>query len=285
MAIRKRPAADGPLAPIVRRRRGFPEAVIFALAIFLVLQVCLWAPGLAPASVPKERLLEDLKFRVEYLLWKDVARARLTLKSLGRGHYRAELSGEPLGLLKILAGNRRDSYQTEMIIRQGKLVPLVYREESRKRGRRYLKEYRFNYEQNRLELWQLKEGHGLVSKWQTELRGPIYDPLTAFYNCRLGLMGPIKDGETFKVNGIPYPHPEEIEVRIGPKTKEGRRIMISITNKAFDKDQGVVFAYLDGGRVPKQAWTNTRVGKVWGELLSGGKPLKGGLPELARSGN
>jgi hypothetical protein len=204
----------------------------------------------------------------------------LTLKSLGAGRYQAEISGEPLGLLKVITGKRRDSYQTEMIFRDGKLMPLVYQEESRKKGKRHLKEYRFNYDQGVLELWQLKEGKGLVKKWQTALKGPIYDPLTAFYNCRLGLLGPIRDGETFRVAGIPYPKPEEIEVRIGPETDQGRKVMIAINNKSFENDRGVVFAYLDEAQVPKQAWTSARVGKISGERLDGGKPLNGGLPGL-----
>jgi len=254
--------------------------IIFALAAILALQA--WPGAPTPASVPKEQMLENLQFRVEYLLWKDVARAQLTLKSLGDGRYRAEISGEPLGMLKVLTGkDRRDSYQTEMIWRQGKLVPLIYREESRKRGKRSLKEYRFDYDQGRLELWQLKEGQGaMVCKWETAIQAPINDPLSAFYNCRLGLLGPIKEGQTFKVSGIPYPKPEEIEVRIGPETESGRKIMIAINNQAFDNDRGVVFAYLDGDLVPKQAWTSARIGTISGALLPGGQALNGRLPEL-----
>ncbi len=80
-------------------------AIVSALA--LALAVLVWPGGPAPASVPKELMLEDLSFRVEYLLWKDVARAQLTLKSLGPGRYQAELSGEPQGMLKALTGTRR----------------------------------------------------------------------------------------------------------------------------------------------------------------------------------
>lgn len=250
------------------------------IALIIVLAVLAGSGGSAPASVPKSQLLEDLKFRVEYLLWKDVAQAQLTLKSLGSGRYQAEISGEPLGLLKLLLGKRRDSYQTEMIYRNGKLVPLIYREESRKKGKHYLKEYRFDYDKGRIELWQLKEGKGImVPKWHTALNGPIYDPLSAFYNCRLGLMGPIREGETFKVSGIPYPKPEEIEVRIGPQSAEGRKVMIAINNKAFENSRGVVFAFLDSARVPQQAWTDSRIGKISGHL-AGGKSLHGGLPGL-----
>ena len=228
--------------------RRLPGAIFLALLAFLAVQAWSWGP--APAAAPQGEVLEDLKFQVEYLLWKEVAQAQLTLKSQGPGHYQAEISGEPLGLLKMITGKRRDSYRTEMILRHGKLVPLVYREESQKKGHRHLKEYRFNYDQGVLELWQLKEGKGMAEKWHTALKAPIYDPLTAFYNCRLGLMGPIREGETFKVAGIPYPKPEEIEVRIGPESAEGRKIMIGINNKAFENDRGVIFAYLDEARVP-----------------------------------
>lgn len=258
-------------------RRLQPRVIFLALLTILAVQAWSWQ---APAAAPQGEVLEDLKFQVEYLLWKDVAQAQLTLKSLGPGHYQAEISGEPLGLLKAITGKRRDSYQTEMVLRHGKLVPLVYREESRKKGQRHLKEYRFNYDQEVLELWQLKEGKGMVQKWHTALKGPIYDPLTAFYNCRLGLMGPIREGETFKVAGIPYPKPEEIEVRIGPECAEGRKVMIAINNNAFENNRGVIFAYLDEARVPQQAWTSSRLGKI-SSRLAGGKPLNGGLPGAA----
>jgi hypothetical protein len=166
-----------------------------------------------------------------------------------------------------------------MVSRNGKLLPLIYREESHKRGKRYLKEYRFDYDQGVLELWQLKEGQGLVRKWHTTLKDQVYDPLSAFYNCRLGLLGPIREGETFKVSGIPYPKPEEIEVRIGPETAQGRKIMIALHNHAFENDRGVVYAYLDNARVPQLAWTSARVGKINGRL-DGGQCLQGGLPGL-----
>ncbi|MGD0827091.1 MAG: DUF3108 domain-containing protein [Desulfobaccales bacterium] len=266
-----------------RRRHRFWGLLLLALVAALALQA--WPGTPAPAAVAQGQLLEDLNFRVEYLLWKEVARARLTLTSLGPGRYRVELSGEPMGLMKTLAGPRRDSYQTEMIWRDGKFVPLVYREESRKKNKRYLKEYRFDYEKGQLELWQLKEGRGvMVRKWHTTLKGPIQDPLSAFYNYRLGLLGPIKEGEILRLEGIPYPKPEEIEVRIGPETEWGRKVMISINNEVFANERGTVFAYLDSHRVPRKAWTNAfNMGTISGELLPGGKPLNGALPEMART--
>jgi uncharacterized protein DUF3108 len=274
---------EGSAKPLWRRGYGrlLVLGLVAALAAALALQA--WAAAPAPAAVVQGQLLEDLNFRVEYLLWKEVARVRLTLTCLGPGRYLVELSGEPLGLMKAFSGPRRDSYQTEMIWLNGKLAPLVYREESRKNNQRYLKEYRFDYGKGQLELWQWKEDRGvMILKWHTALNGLILDPLSAFYDYRLGLLGPVKEGETLKLEGIPYPKPEEIEVRIGPETEWGRKVMVTLNDHAFANDRGTVFAYLDAGRVPKKAWTDVlKLGTIRGELLPGGKPLDGGLPEMA----
>ena len=91
--------------------------------------------------------------------------------------------------------------------------------------------------------------------------------------------------QTFRVAGIPYPKPEEIEVRIGPETAEGRKIMIAINNTAFKNDRGVIFALL--GRRPgaqPRPGPAPEVGKISGELLPGGKPLNERLPEMAGAG-
>ncbi|MGB8990738.1 MAG: DUF3108 domain-containing protein [Desulfobaccales bacterium] len=227
-------------------------------------------------------MLEDLQYQVNVLSWKDAVRGRLTLKSLGGGLFLAEVSGQAQGFLGDLSGQRRDTYQTEMVWRKGKLLPLVYREEIRKRGKRSFKEYRFNYAQARVEMWQWKENSGkMVRKWQALLKGDMYDPLSAFYNLRLGTLGPLTQGDIVKVTGIPYPRPEDVEVRIGAATRDGREAMVSFSNGSIENRPVMVFVVIDGRRVPVHAWTHISFGKVTGELLPQGKALRGGLPEAA----
>jgi len=228
----------------------------------------------AAATVAKpEECLESLEYQVDAWVIRDAARARIILRRLAPERYRGEITGEARGLVSFLTGQRQDRFSTEMVYRQGRLAPLVYREESTRKGRRYLKEYRFNYEEGRLELWQEK-GKELVKKWETNLAEPIYDPLSAFYNCRLGLFGPLKEGETLKLQGIPYPKPEEIVLRIGPMTGEGRKVMVSIINRAFENEHGDVFVFFDDGWTPTQAWTRVlQFGKIVGNLQPGGTPL------------
>ncbi|MEW6657558.1 MAG: DUF3108 domain-containing protein [Thermodesulfobacteriota bacterium] len=278
MMDRQKTGAEG------ARGCGWARLAFFVLAGALALQAGLLFP--AAAAAPPEQLLEDLQYRVNAWVLGGAARAGITLKSLGGGRYRADLSVEPQGLLKIISGQRRDRFHTEMAFRDGRLVPLIYREETRKRGRRGLKEYRFDYEQGRLELWTYHEGKGMRHKWHTALKKePIYDPLSAFYNFRLGAMGPPQEGETLKVSGIPYPQPEEITVRIGPQGQEGRKVMVSIINRVFDNEQGVIFVYFDEKWSPTQAWTRVlRVGKVEGIILPESKTLNRPLKEMLSAG-
>jgi hypothetical protein len=259
-----------------RRSRQYHWRRLLALILLAALALPGWA------GTGAEAVLEDLRYKVDVVAWPDAVRARLTFKSLGEGKYCAEVSGEPQGALKTLSGERRDSYRTEMVWLQGKLMPVVYREESRRQGERHLKEYRFDYTRGQLEMWQLKANTGkLVRKWQTQLANPVYDPLSALYNCRLGLLGPIREGQVFKLEGIPYPKPEKIEVRIGPETPDGRQAMISVAGRT-KREQRQVYAFLDGRRIPRQAWVKVLgLGKISGELLPGGQGLPGGLPEAA----
>ncbi|HZE21362.1 MAG TPA: DUF3108 domain-containing protein, partial [Desulfobaccales bacterium] len=216
----------------------------FHLCFCLVFLLLAWLPLSANPALAAPARLEDLHYRLSALIWQDAARVRLTLKRLGPTRFHAEVIGKTQGFIKFLSGNRRERMETEMVWRDQRLMPLVYREESRWRDKRSFKEYRFDYPHGRLELWEWHAGKGLLKKWQTKLSGPIYDPLSAFYNCRLGIMGPTRQGQTVAIPGIPYPKPELMEVRLGPETPAGRKAMLSLVNPVFHDSRGVVFAYV-----------------------------------------
>jgi len=269
---------EGRLAHRWKGRQCFGPLI---LALLLLIGPIFSGLAAAVAVAPPQECLESLEFQVDAWVIRDAARARIVFQRLAPGRYRAEITGEAKGLASFLTGQRQDRFSTEMVYRQGRLAPLVYREESTRQGKHYLKEYRFNYEGGRLELWQEK-GRELVKKWQTGLAEPIYDPLSAFYNCRLGMFGPLKEGETLKLLGIPYPKPEEIVLRIGPMTGEGRKVMVSIINRAFADERGDVFVFFDAGWTPTQAWTRVlKFGKIVGNLQPGGTRLKASGWELA----
>jgi hypothetical protein len=268
--------------PALNPGRG-GKMYLLALAFLLpALALQLWLPVRAAAAVAQETLLEDVNCRLK--AWGGgAAQTGMTLKSLTPGRYQANLKLEYQGLFGLVTGQRQDRFHTEMIYRNGRLAPLVYREETRWRNKYRLKEYRFDYDKGRLELWTYHKGKGMLPKWQTDLHGKsIFDPLSAFYNFRLGGLGPRQEGETIKVAGIPYPHPEEIVIQVGPKTHEGRKVMISFVNQAYKDKQGEICVFFDEKWSPVHAWTKVlSFGKVVGEILPGGKSLSGGLQEMA----
>ena len=74
------------------------------------------------------------------------------MNRLGPGHFTA-ITRRPRGLIKLLSGEQRKPLQTEMVWRNHRLLPLIYREESLRGTNRRFKEYRFDYSRGRLELW------------------------------------------------------------------------------------------------------------------------------------
>jgi hypothetical protein len=258
------------------RRVRLHSCLVFLLLARLLLPE---SPALAaPAR------LEDLHYRLAVLIWQDAARVRLTLTRLGPGRFKAEVIGKPLGFIKLLTGDQQERMETEMVWRHQRLQPLIYREESSRHGKRRLKEYRFDYPHGRLELWERHAGKGLLKKWQTELTGPIYDPLTAFYNCRLGIMGPTREGQTASIPGIPYPRPELMELRLGPESQEGRRAMLSLVNPVFADSRGVVFAYVTRHWLPRRLWTRVYGVTVHAWLMPQSVIMPAALPELSGPG-
>jgi hypothetical protein len=221
--------------------------------LVLLLLIQLGLPRHPAIAAPA--LLEELRYRLEILIWQDAARVKLTLTRLGPGRFVAEIIGEPQGIFKTLSGGQRERLETEMVWRNHRLLPLIYREESWRGKKRRFKEYRFDYSQSRLELWEWHQGKGLAKKWQTDLASQVYDPLSAFYNIRLGVLGPTREGETNTIQGIPYPRPEAMEVRLGATTESGLKAMASLVNPIFPDSRGEVFAYLDKQFVPHEAWT------------------------------
>ncbi|MGO8761103.1 MAG: DUF3108 domain-containing protein [Desulfobaccales bacterium] len=251
------------------------------LALLLLVRLCL--PG--PPAMAAPALLEDLRYRVEVLTFPDAARVQITLKRLSPERFAAEVTGDTQGFIKLISGGHRERLHTEMVWRHRRLLPLIYREETWRNGRHGLKEYRFDYPRGRLELWEWHQGKGLSKKWQTDLAGQVYDPLSAFYNIRLGIIGPHRQGETNTIQGIPYPQPESMEVRLGSASDSGLEAMVSLINPVFAGSRGVVFASVDKQLVPQQAWTTVSGVTIRASLLPGSVSLPPGLPELTAPGS
>ncbi|MBU4231065.1 MAG: DUF3108 domain-containing protein [Proteobacteria bacterium] len=242
------------------------------------------APGPLPlAAAPAPVIREDLEYQISLGPWSDVARVHLVLMELEPGRYLAEFSGAAQGMWRLLSRWLPERYQTEMVLREGRLVPLVYREEFVNQGQHVLKEYRFDHEHGRLSLWRRADGGDPVKKWEVPLKDPVYDLLTLFYQVRLGAFGPLPGGATLRVMVLPTPAPQAMAFMIGPVTEMGRKVMLDYR----PPDSNTVdqyFIFLSPEQVPTLAWTRvTLFGKLAGRLLNPGEIRKEGLLALPPS--
>jgi hypothetical protein len=245
------------------------------LLVVLLLQLALGSLKIAAAPAPVVR--ENLEYQISLGPCSDVGRVHLVLKELGPGRYLAEVSGVTQGLWQLSKRWLPERYQTEMVHRDGRLVPLLYREEFISRGQRVLKEYRFDHEGGRLSLWRQVDGGEKVKKWEVDLKSPAYDLLTLFYNVRLGTFGPLPGGATLRVMVLPTPAPQEMVFSIGADTEMGRKVMMDYRNPE-SKALHHYFIDLSPEQVPTAAWTRVALfGKLAGRLLNPGEIRKEGL--------
>ncbi len=242
---------------------------------------------LTATAAPAPAVLEKLDYQVSLGPWSDVARVHLILKELEPGRYLAEFSGAAQGMWQLLSRWLPERYQTEMVYRQGRLLPLIYREEFTLKGKKVRKEFRFDHEHQRLSMWRQVEGGEMRQEWEVGLQGPMYDLLSLFYNARLGAFGPLPGGDTLRVAIIPTPKPQELVFHLGPDTDQGRKVMLDVRQP----DTGTTdhyFIFLNAARVPTLAWTRVRLfGKLAGRLLNPEGISKEGLlappPATARA--
>jgi len=212
-----------------------------------------------------------------------VGRVHIILTELEPGRYLAEVSGAAQGVWQLTSRWLPERYQAEMVFREGRLVPLLYREEFLNQGQKVMKEYRFDHERGRLSLWRQAEGSEKVKKWEEPLKGPVYDPLTLFYNIRLGVFGPLLGGTTLRVMALPTPEPREMVFVIGAVSDLGRKVMMEC-RRSESKTVNQYYLSLSPEQVPTLAWTHVPLfGKLAGRLLNPGEIRKEGLPALPPS--
>ena len=252
---------------------------LIIILLLLRLAPATLAAGPATLSAAPE-IREKLEYQISLGPWSDVARVHLVLKELKPGHYLAEFSGAAQGMWRLLNRWLPERYQTEMLFRDGRLQPMVYREEFQEKRHKVLKEYRFDYDHSRLTLWRQVDGGEKIKEWEVPLTGPVYDLLSLFYNVRLGALGPTPGGATLRVMVLPNPKPQELVFFIGAATDQGLKVMVNSRSPgAVDEDQ--YFIFIGPERVPTLAWTRvTLFGKLAGRLLNPGDIKKEGLLTL-----
>jgi hypothetical protein len=254
--------------------------IIRIVGAWLLVALLGWAQaGASPTAAADPADLEDLQYRLSLGFFEDVARVHLSLQRVGPDRYRARFSGAAQGAWQLLKKFLPESYENEMALEEGRLKPLLYREKFYKKGQLISKEYRFDYSRQVLEVWRGVDDRELRKDSEVPLQGPVYDPLTLFYNLRLGGVA-VAPGQTLKVTLVPTPEPREMVLRVGPQTGQGCKTMITVKS-GRDSEDGPYFVFSGPQKVPLQAWVRVLAfGKLAGELLNPQEVMKEELPTL-----
>lgn len=254
------------------------------LITVFVLLVCSLSPvgafaaqAALESSHPVNRMLgEKLSYDISFLWFDHLAEGTISLSpGPETGQYTALLEAHTLGIAALLTRNRVERIETIMEIGpDGLLRPLVKNKHSTKGAGESKKERirvsKFNYADRTVlhEKWSTgkkpqKKSYPLGQKEN------VYDILSAFYNLRAGLFGPVAYGPglilpTFTLRGI-----EEIIVTRVAEDEPNRHSFfpdgtilceVSVDPDAFGTKGREMFVGFDAQMVPRRAVVENVIG-------------------------
>ena len=250
--------------------------VVFALALFSFAPLCSEAQEVETEKELQQMVGENYLYSIDFLFFKRLAEGELRLSKTDQPNiYRAELIGRTLGVASWLSGDRTQTYTSVMELTPGgSLLSLehVSRIVKRKWGkwRDRSRHHRYDYKQGIVFEEKFKEGV-ISSRKQRKIpdgQKPV-DMLTAFYNLRAGVYGPL-DREaqflipTYSGKGFSCITVKVLTVAQQEKQKffPSRGLLLSVTldPEVFDTDSGNLYLWFSGAGVPERGVVEDIIG-------------------------
>lgn len=248
----------------------------FALALFLLTPVCTVARDLGVEGKIRQMVGENYLYSIDFLFFSRLAEGELRFYETDEPNiYRAELIGRTLGIASWLSGDRTQTYTSLMELTPvGSLRSIEHtsRIVKRKWGkwRDRGKHYRYNYDQGVVVEEKLKEG---VISSRKERKIPAgqqpVDMLTAFYNLRAGVYGPLERGAKFLIPTYSGKGFADIGVTVltaKQQTKhryfpsEGMLLLATLDPEIFDTDSGTLYFWFSDTGVPERGIVENVIG-------------------------
>lgn len=252
------------------------------LSIFLVSLLLLPAAGQAQeqqadSSTLIQRLVgESHLYSIDFLFFRRLAEGELRFTETDQPNiYKAELIGRTLGIASWLAGNRTQTYTSLVEMTPGgslRSIEHVGRIVKQRWGKWQNRELRlrYDYEHGKVTAEKLKEG---VSLWKKEHEIPAgkqpVDMLTAFYNLRAGVYGPLVRGARFLIPTYSSRGFIDIEVNVLTVEQQAKRgyfpshgllVSAKIDPEIFDTDSGNLYFWFDDAGVPARGIVEDVIG-------------------------
>jgi hypothetical protein len=182
------------------------------------------SPNLPGTSIGELFAGEELNYDIAFWLIKKVARAKLTFHRGDRkGRYVATLEGETLPVFGFLARYRVDSYRAVMEETEGgtRLRSISF-EEYVKLGKKVRRNIHAFDHGRRKWLHRTIRSSGATSEVEKDIpEGKVYDDfITAAYNFRYGVYGPVNRGKTYRLATFPRKEVDNYEIKVASKEEE-----------------------------------------------------------------
>lgn len=263
----------------VRQARQTPGALLLlslALLLFLSVPGHVGAQETGIAKSIQKLVGEDYLYAIDFLFFTKLAEGELRFSETDLPNvYRAELVGRTLGVASWLSGNRTQTYTSLMELTPGdtlRSIEHVAKIRKRKWGKWQNRErhYRYDYEQGKVFDEKSREGVFRSKKEHDIPEGqqPV-DMLTAFYNLRAGVYGPLVRGAQFLVPTYAKGEFPEIEINIltleqqiehGYFPSHGLLAQIKVDPEVFETDSGKLYVWFNDAGIPERGIVEDMIG-------------------------
>lgn len=234
-------------------------------------------PGL---SIGETYAGEALHYEIAFWLFKKVAKGNLAVRRGDqRGTYVAALYGETLGVLGMLARYRVDFYRAVMEeVDGGRRFRSLSFDEYVKVGKNVRRNMHVFDHENRKWIERTVRASGAVSRTEHEIpEGKVYDDfLTAAFNFRHGVYGPVERGRTYTVPTFPRKDVTSYQVKVASRKDEARE------RQAGEPMEGSEY-YIELSLDPEV--TTSKEGAVEGWLAKELYPVEGTIKDVILFGD
>ena len=217
---------------------------------------------------------ERHRYNIAFLWFSRIATAELSLQPTEDPDlWEATLAARTRGVAAWVTSDRAQSYTSLMRWEEdGRLTALrhdsVARKTEGRRERVRLKSYIFDHEQRRVVEQTDRDGRQSESVSSMPETAPN-DILTAFFNVRLGVYGPLEAGHQYRIPTFSRHGPSEIMVDVlgaderprSPRFPDGGVLLaVEVDQDVFDTNDGLVYVWFDDQDRPAQVVVQNVIG-------------------------
>lgn len=224
---------------------------------------------------PSTPVAELYRYDISFLWFDRIAEAELSLQPTKEpNRWQALLEANTLGVAAWLTGDRAQHYASFMQLDSGDGFTslrhdsnIIKTKEGQKRVR--LKSYLFDHQQQQIVQKVNRNGRQKEDVVKPMPSVKPNDILTAFYNIRQGVYGPLLQGAKYHIPTYSRKGASEIIVEVmadkqrprKPKfPKQGILLKVQLDKEVFDTDKGIVYVWFDKQGRPAQVVVEDVIG-------------------------